>query len=153
MNTSVKVMLLFCAAVLAGCTGNLSGTTYSRSEARQVQQVEFGVVVSAAPVIIEGRTNGVVGTGTGAVIGGIAASNIGGGRGQDIATVVGAVAGGIAGAKAEEAMTRAQGQEVTVRLETGRIISVVQEVGNGPMFQAGDRVRVLTHGGTARVVY
>jgi outer membrane lipoprotein SlyB len=153
MNKLITVLALISAMLLTGCTGNLSGSTYSRSEARQVQQVQFGVVEAATPVVIEGRTDGIVGTGAGAVIGGIAASNIGGGRGQDIATVVGAIAGGVAGQKMEESMTRAQGQEVTVRLESGRIISVVQEVGNGPLFQAGDRVRVLTHGGTARVVY
>lgn len=137
---------------LGGCASNLSGTTYSRSEARQIQNVEYGVVESAIPVVIEG-TSGIVGTGTGAVVGGIAASNIGGGRGKDIATVLGAVAGGVAGKNAEEALTRTQGQEITVRLHSGRVISIVQEVANGPLFQAGDRVRVLTRGGTARVTY
>jgi outer membrane lipoprotein SlyB len=105
---------LIMTVMLSGCVSNLSGTTYSRSEARQVQNVEYGVVESAIPVVLEG-TNSVIGTGAGAVIGGIAASNIGGGRGKDIATVLGAVAGGVAGKNAEEALTRTQGQEITVR--------------------------------------
>ena len=138
--------------VLTGCASSLSGQTYSRAEARQIQQVSYGVVESSTPVVLEG-TAGVVGAGSGAIIGGIAASNIGGGRGKDIATVLGAVAGGIAGKQVEENLTRQQGQEITVRLESGNLVSIVQAVEGGPLFKPGDRVRVLTHGGTARVTY
>jgi outer membrane lipoprotein SlyB len=152
MKSFTIAVSLLMTVLLTGCVSNLSGTTYSRSEARQVQNVEYGVVESAIPVVIEG-TNSIVGTGVGAIVGGIAASNIGGGRGQDIATTLGAVAGGVAGKKAEEALTRAQGQEITVRLRSGRLISIVQEVYEGQVFQAGDRVRVLTRGGSARVSY
>jgi len=143
---------LMLTLMLTGCVSNLSGTTYSRGEARQVQNVEYGVVESAIPVVLEG-TNSIIGSGAGAIVGGIAASNIGGGRGKNIASVLGAVAGGVAGKSAEEALTRAQGQEITVQLHSGRVISIVQEVADGPMFQAGDRVRVLSRGGTARVTY
>jgi len=152
MSKYAVVVTMLCALTLSGCVSNLSGTTYSRSEARQVQQVEYGVVQSAIPVVIEG-TGGVIGGATGAVVGGIAASNVGGGRGKDIATVLGAVAGGVAGKKAEEMLTRAQGQEITVRLDNGNMVSIVQEMDGGPAFAAGDRVRVLTRAGTARVTY
>jgi len=63
------------------------------------------------------------------------------------------VAGGLAGKQAEESLTRTQGQEVTVRLDNGNMISIVQEVGEGPMFRSGDRVRVLSGNGSARVTY
>lgn len=152
MSKYAVVVTMLCALTLSGCVSNLSGTTYSRSETRQVQQVQYGVVQSAIPVVIEG-TGGVVGGATGAVVGGIAASNVGGGRGKDIATVLGAVAGGVAGKKAEEMLTRAQGQEITVRLDNGNMVSIVQEMDGGPAFAAGDRVRVLTRAGTARVTY
>ncbi|WP_299183173.1 glycine zipper 2TM domain-containing protein [uncultured Neptuniibacter sp.] len=152
MKMLSTVMVIVFSLVLSGCVSNLSGSTYSRSDARRVQNVEYGIVQSAVPVVIEG-TSGVIGGATGAVVGGIAASNIGGGRGQDIATVLGAVAGGVAGKQAEERFTRTQGQEITVRLESGNVISIVQELEGGPVFSAGDRVRVLTNGGTARVTY
>lgn len=139
--------------IITGCASNLNGTTYSRNEARQVQQVEYGTVESVSPVIIEG-TSGVVGAGTGAVVGGIAGSHIGGGKGQTLATVLGAVAGGVAGKQVEESVTRAQGQEITVRMSDGRVISVVQEVDKGgAMFNYGDRVRVLSGRGATRVTY
>ena len=86
-----------------------------------------------------------------AIIGGLAGSEVGGGKGSSIAAVVGAVAGGIAGQKIEENATRKQGQELTVSLENGEIISVVQEVGSQGFFQPGERVRVLRQGGTARI--
>ncbi|MFW1677008.1 glycine zipper 2TM domain-containing protein [Pontibacter sp. JAM-7] len=147
------VITLAMMVVLTGCANNLSGSTYSRSEARKVQTVNYGVIEAAQPVVIEGRTEGVVGTGAGAIIGGLAASEIGGGKGKSIATIIGVVTGGILGQSIEESATRAQGQELTVRLENGQVISVVQEVANGPFFRPGDRVRVLQRGSTARVTY
>lgn len=149
-----KVTILIFAAVvlvLQGCASSLSGDTYSRSEARRVQNVEFAWVDTVTPVVIEGRTNSPLGAGAGAVVGGIAGSTLGGGKGSSIASVVGAVAGGILGQKVEANATRKQGQEITVTLENGKTISVVQEVDNNGFFQPGERVRVLRQGGTARI--
>jgi len=148
------VALMLGAVLLAGCASpTLTGTTYSREEARQVHYVRYGVVQSSTPVVIEGRTDGVVGTGAGAIVGGIAASTIGRGTGQDLATALGAVAGGVVGSRVEERSTRRQGQEIMVRLDNGEVISLVQEVENGQFFRPGERVRLLQSGGTTRVTY
>ncbi len=152
MNKILVATVLAASVMLQGCASSLTGDTYSRSEARKVQQVQYGQVLSVTPVVIEGRTNSPLGAGAGAVIGGIGGSKIGGGSGRTIATVLGAVAGGVVGQQAEEKLTRKQGQEITVELESRRIISVVQEVSGNGIFQAGDRVRVLGQGGTARIV-
>lgn len=149
----VVLSAILSVSLLAGCAGDLSGSTYSRSEARKVQYVQYGVVDSVTPVVIEGRADGGVGTLAGAVVGGIAGSEVGGGKGSAIASVIGAVAGGVVGSKIEESATRAQGQELTIRLESGEIISVVQEVNNGEFFRPGDQIRVLERNGTVRVVY
>ncbi|GGB95924.1 membrane protein [Marinobacterium zhoushanense] len=146
--------ILLAVLTLAGCAQqSLTGDAYSRREARQVQHVQYAVVDSVRPVVIEGRTDGVVGAGAGAIVGGIAGSSIGGGRGSSITTVLGAVAGGIAGQRIEEATSRRQGQELTLRLDNGELISVVQEVENNQFFRAGDRVRILRSGATMRVTY
>jgi len=149
------VVVIAAAALLSGCVQqNLSGSSYSRSQVQQAQQVEYAVVESVQPVIIQGRTDGVVGAGSGAIIGGIAGSTMGGGKGSGIMTVLGAVAGGMAGQAIEENATTVQGQEVVVRTDAGRMFSVVQEVQNNMMFRAGDRVRILTtRDGTVRVSY
>lgn len=152
MNRVTIIVLTAVMLMLQGCASSLSGDTYSRSEARKVQNVEYAWVDAVKPVVIEGRSDSPLGAGAGAIVGGIAGSTVGGGKGSSIATVVGAIAGGIVGQKVEESSTRKQGQEVTVTLESGRTISVVQEVDGGGFFQPGERVRVLRQGATARIV-
>lgn len=138
----------------SGCaTQSLSGDVYTRDEARRVQTVETGVVISNSPVVIEGDTEGVLGSGGGAVIGGIAGSSVGGGRGSQVASVLGAIAGSVAGQKAEERLTRKQGQEIMVERASGDTIVVVQEVVDGKFFQPGDEVRLIRHNGVMRVRY
>jgi outer membrane lipoprotein SlyB len=124
-----------CAAVLAGCAASQSGSAYSRAETRQVQ--------------IEG-TKTPVGTVAGAAVGGIAGSSVGGGKGQAVGAVLGAVGGGLAGAAVEEGVTRKTGLEITVRLDSGRMIAVTQVADEH--FAPGQRVRILTGGdGVTRV--
>jgi outer membrane lipoprotein SlyB len=106
------------------------------------------VVESVRAVKIEG-TKSVVGPAAGAVVGGVAGSTVGGGRGSVVGATVGAVLGGVGGAAAEEAITRKDGVEITVKLDSGRILAITQAADEE--FRVGDRVRVLTGGGTTRV--
>ena len=135
---------------LTGCVSGLQGDTYSRSEARQVQEVEFGTILSTNPVVIEGIQTG-VGQLPGAIIGGVAGSSVGEGKGQEIFTVLGAVGGAVVGSMIEERATRAQGLELTIKMDSGKTLSIVQEVDSVSAFIAGQRVRVLTQGALARV--
>lgn len=144
------VFALVAAVALGGCAGSLSGGAYSRSEARQEQTVRLGVVESVRPVTIEGE-KGVIGAVTGAVVGGYAGSNVGSGRGSELATVLGAVAGGVAGSAIEGKVTSKNGLEITVKLDSGQLIAVTQEADE--QFRPGDRVRVLSGGGTTRVTH
>ncbi len=144
----VSIALL--SVVLTGCVSGLQGSTYSRSEARQVQDVAFGVVLSTKPVVIEGNRSG-IGQLPGAIIGGVAGSSVGDGKGQEIFTVLGAVGGAILGQQIEEQATRAQGLELTIQLDSGRTLSIVQEVDSVDAFREGQRVKVLTQGALARV--
>jgi len=148
-------VVLAATLILGGCVQkNLTGSSYSRNQAQQAQQIEYAIVDSVQLVVIQGRTDGMVGTGSGAIIGGIAGSTLGGGKGSSIMTVLGAVAGGMAGQAIEENATTVQGQEIVIRTDSGRLFSIVQEVQNNLVFRAGDRVRVLTsQDGTVRVSY
>lgn len=134
--------------VLAGCASSNSGGVYSREQTRQVQSVEMGVIESVRAVRIEGTKSG-IGAATGAVVGGVAGSTMGGGKGQVLTTVVGAVAGGLAGSAAEEKLTEKDGLELTVKLDNGRMLAIVQEADE--QFHPGDRVRLLEGGGVTRV--
>ena len=135
---------------LTGCVSGLQGSTYSRSEARQVQEVEFGTVLSTNPVVIEGRQSE-AGQLPGAIIGGVAGSSVGQGKGQEIFTILGAVGGAVVGSMIEEKATRAQGLELTIQMDSGKTLSIVQEVSSVNDFGRGQRVRVLTQGALARV--
>ncbi len=138
-------------AVLSGCASGLGSGDYERKEARRVYEVKMGVVESVRSVKLEGTASG-VGATAGGVVGGVAGSEVGGGKGKAVGAVLGAVVGGVAGAAAEEAATRKPGIEITVRLDSGRTIAVVQE-DTGEKFAPGERVRMLESGGQARITH
>ena len=149
MNRTFAVSLIAAGTLLlAGCPAGLGGKDYSRSQARSVQEVQMGIVESVREVNIEG-TKTPVGAGAGAVVGGVAGSTVGGGRGSVVGAAIGAVLGGVGGAAAEEAVTRQKGVEITVKLDSGRMIAITQAADQE--FRVGDRVRVQTGGGVTRV--
>jgi outer membrane lipoprotein SlyB len=149
MNRTIAAALVIASSLLlAGCPAGLGSKDYSRSQARTVQEVQMGVVESVREVNIEG-TKTPVGAGAGAVVGGVAGSTVGGGRGSVVGATVGAVLGGLGGAAAEEAVTRQKGIEITVKLDSGRMLAITQAADEA--FQVGDRVRVLSGDGTTRV--
>ena len=150
MRNAIFIASFTAMALATGCTSNLTGDSYSRDEARTVQTVRYGTIESLRPVKLEG-TKTPIGTGAGAVVGGIAGSGVGGGRGSAVAAVIGAVAGGMLGAAAEEGITRAQGVEITVREDDGNMRAYVQEVEPNQVFRVGQRVRIMPVNGTSRI--
>lgn len=148
MSNIKKMTVLLFAAVLAGCASGLSGSSYTRDQARQVEDVRMATVESVRQVLIEG-TKSAVGTTAGAVVGGIGGSNVGAGKGSSVGAVLGAVAGGVVGSAIEEGATRQTATEITVRFEDGKLIAVTQA--GDEKFQPGDRVRVLTGSGVTRI--
>ncbi len=147
MKIIVTTLLLFC---LAGCASSMSGTSYSRDQARQVQTVQQGTVIHVQQVHIEG-TKSPVGAIAGGFMGYALGNTIGSGSGKTIARTAGALGGAAAGAGIEEKATSQMGLEITIELDNENVISVVQ--GAEEHFDTGDRVRVLRNpDGTARVV-
>lgn len=148
----IRVTAIAVAAVLAlgGCAPSMSGGAYSRDQARKEQTVRMGVVESVREVQIEG-TKTPIGTVAGAATGGAVGSAVGGGSGRAIAIIGGAVLGGLAGSAAEEGLTRRAGLEITVKLDSGQVMAIVQEADEA--FRPGDRVRIVTGGGVSRVAH
>ena len=142
-------LLLISLAVLAGCATSKSGDVYTRDQARREQNIRMGVVESVREVLMEG-TKSPVGAIAGAAVGGVAGSTLGGGKGSTIAAVIGAVAGGLAGSAIEEGVTRKQAMEITIKMDNGQLIAIVQE-GDPLEFRPGDRVRIISSGGESRV--
>jgi len=148
MGKMILLAAVTALTALAGCASSNSGDVYSRGETRREQTVRLATVESVRPVTIEG-TKTPIGAVAGGAVGGIAGSGVGHGKGSSIAGVLGAVGGGLAGAAIEEGATRKQGVEITVRLANGELRSIVQE--ETDKFVAGQKVRLLTSGGTTRV--
>ena len=151
-NTRMMLLALgVLALAMTSCASSRSANVYSRDQARQTQTVSQGVVSQVRTVLIEG-TKTPVGAAAGGVVGGVAGSAVGGGTGKKLMTVVGAIAGAAAGAAAEEGITRKDGLEITVTLDNGAMIAVVQEADE--TFVIGERVRVLkSSDGTTRVTH
>ena len=143
-----SVMILLIASLLNACASSNAGDVYSRDEARKIQTIRKGVVESVRTVKLEG-TKTPIGTVAGAAVGGVAGSTIGGGKGSAIAAVIGAVVGGLAGSAVEEGVTRKDAFEITVKLDNGSLVAVVQEATE--KFAPGDSVRLIENAGVTRV--
>src|SRR4051812_45022202 len=142
MKSLKNVVVLVAAAVLAGACAYPAGTQdYHGYQVMGEQSVRFGVVQSARPVRLHAGESG-VGTMGGAALGGLAGSTVGGGTGQVAGAIGGAILGGIIGSNVERGANERQGVEVTVLLDSGQYVSIVQEADEA--FGAGDRVRVLS---------
>lgn len=148
MRTIQYLMVGLLSLCLLACASSNSGSVYSRDKARKTQTVKTGVVESVRSVKLEG-TKTPVGTIAGGAVGGVAGSSIGGGRGSTIMAIIGAVAGGLLGSVAEEGITRKDAFEITVKLDGGGMVAVVQEADE--VFKAGDKVRLVENGETTRV--
>ncbi|WP_369808750.1 outer membrane lipoprotein [Photobacterium sp. J15] len=145
------VVLLLSVFGFSGCSNNPYGDSYGVRDTRTIQQVRYGTITKLEPVSIEGEGQA-VGAIAGAAVGGILGSKIGGGSGSDIAAIGGGVLGGVAGSKAAEGVTRRDGVNITIKMDSGETIAIVQEVNPNMIFQVGQRVRVNIDGQTARVV-
>jgi outer membrane lipoprotein SlyB len=139
-----------CALLAAGCAAPAGSADYAGYEVGAEQSVRFGVVESVRPVRIAARETG-VGSASGAVLGSIAGSHLGRGHGEVVGAIAGAILGGIIGQQVERDANLRDGLEVTVLLDSGRYVAVVQEPDEA--FRAGDRVRVLSGRGSTRVTH
>lgn len=151
MRKQFSLAIAVCAALtLAGGCTNYSADVYSGSQVRSAQTVEYGTVESVRPVTLEEDRAPVLGTAAGGVVGGIVGNMFGHGHGRTLATIAGAALGAGAGYAGEKAVTRQNGLEIEVRLESGQTLSIVQ--GADQSFAPGERVRILRGvDGTSRV--
>lgn len=148
---TITTALAVALVALTGCaTENTSGTIYKASETKREQIVRMGVIESIREVQIQQDNNG-IGAIAGGVVGGIAASDIGGGKGSAIAGILGAVAGGAVGNAIEERINTKKGLEITVKLDSGELRVYVQDASE--MFKPGERVRLVSTGGVVRVTH
>ena len=149
-TTKLISLLVFIGIVAGGCASSMSPNVYSRDQAQKAQTVHKGEVIMVREVQIEGTRSG-VGAIAGGIMGFALGSTIGSGSGRTVARAAGTVGGAAAGSAIEEGATRQIGLEITVQLDNGEVVSIVQ--GADEPFDEGDLVRVLRRpDGTARVI-
>ncbi len=108
--------------------------------AAKPQCADCGVIQAVREIEQKGQGTGLGAVG-GAVVGGLVGSQIGGGRGQDVMTVVGAVGGGVAGHEVEKRVRSTKSYEVQVRLDDGSIRTIRSTT--APAWRPGDKVRIV----------
>ena len=146
--------LTFLAAIgamlaLSGCATTQYESVPS-SSVSTAQHLELGTVVAVRSVTIDGEATN-LGQYGGIILGSAVGSTVGRGEGSVIAGAAGAVAGAVIGEKIEKAARSKIAQEITVDLDDGGTIVVVQEL-KEPVFAQGDRVSLLeSRSGHARV--
>ena len=152
MKTKILAVVIIASTLgIAGCAANPYGNAYNVNDARQMQQVYYGTVVRTQAVTLNGNGNG-IGTLAGGAIGGILGSGVGGGTGSEIAAIGGALLGGYLGNAAGNQVTKHNGVNLTIKMDSGRTVSIVQQVNPQVIFHTGERVQVnLSDNGTSRV--
>ena len=158
MNMTSRTALaaaLFSSVVMTGCAYNSSSPdVYTASHAQREETVRMATVDSVRGVKISannGQPSGLGAIGGGA-LGAVAGSALGGGRGSIVTGIIGGIAGAVAGNAVENGVATQNGLEITVRLDNGDMRAITQTA-TGEVFQAGERVRLLSSGGVTRVTH
>lgn len=149
---TVASLCLVAALGVTGCAQNPYGNAYDVGEARTVQNVLTGTITKLDAVTMSGGGENMIGTIAGGAIGAILGSKVGGGSGSDIAAIGGGLAGAALGNKAGDAVSKRNGVNIVIKLDSGRTIAVVQEVDPNMIFRVGQRVDIYQQGSTTRVV-
>lgn len=155
---------IIAAAAIAGLSGCVqsSPNAYNPYEIGQAAQTQMGIVTATRPVEISTPGGTGIGATVGAVAGGIAGAQIGpssyshyGHRhrylsaGSALGSLGGALLGGILGAAIEQNITRQAATEYVVKLDDGRLITLVQ---GAESIRPGQRVFVqIPYNGRARI--
>ena len=127
LSISVASLLLF-----SGCATN-TGPEYDGNTYNQIKRYETGVVIESRPVVIKGDGTGKF---MGAIIGAVLGSLVGSGDGSTLASLGGGLGGYYAGGE----VAKANGEELTVKLDNGKQIVVVIK---GNRFSAGSHVKII----------
>tara|TARA_E500000331_G_scaffold358644_1_gene428361 strand:- start:14843 stop:15313 length:471 start_codon:yes stop_codon:yes gene_type:complete len=130
------ITLFFSACSSYGPSSNI----FSRNDAGSSYDVNYGEILFIKKVKIDGNSS-FIGTWGGAQIGRNVGQKVGERRTNPIAGTVGAIAGAVAGEALEKEVTSKSGIEITVKIDNGNTIAIVQP--DEGIFKEGDRVRVL----------
>lgn len=134
---------LICVLVLGLVFSGCGSKSYSDGDVRNVTGVYYGTVIDVTDVMVVEDAS-LVKPLIGAAAGGLLGSAFGAGTGRTLFILGGGALGATLGG-AEDALRRKyRATQLTMELDNGRVLVVVQE--RGEFFVRGDRVRILGMG-------
>ncbi|MDR1684998.1 MAG: glycine zipper 2TM domain-containing protein [Desulfovibrio sp.] len=138
-----------CALLVAALLSACGGKQYSDGDLRSVEAVRSGRVADVAEVQVK-EEKSLAPAVAGGVIGGMLGSYFGLGTGRELFGLAGAAAGAYIGYGSDLSYRWYPALQLTIELDGGRMIMVVQ--GHSEYFVRGDRVRVVGLGDGRAVV-
>ncbi len=129
-------LMVISSVLVVACARDLSSNTYT-SDSTLSLTLE-GQIKSVRPIVIKDsdqlsrNSTGII---SGGALGGVAASNVGGGNGKALAVVGGVIAGAALGALAESELGKQDGFEYIVKVDTSKLKGDYYE-GSGAMRSA-----------------
>ena len=134
MKTISRIVLaaaLVSSVGMTGCAYNSSSPdVYTASQAQREETVRMATVESVRGVKISSNN----------------------GQPSGLGAIGGGALGAVAGNAVENTAAVKNGLEITVRLDNGDMRAITQTA-TGEVFQAGERVRLLSSGGVTRVTH
>ena len=127
-------------SAVAICAGSLA---FAQSAPAGGTCADCGRVQSVRLVEEKGKTSG-VGAVAGGVLGGVIGHQIGGGRGNTVATIAGAGGGAYVGNKVEQNRNTKSHWEVTLKMDAGNTRTF--NYSNQPTVKEGERVKLVDGG-------
>jgi outer membrane lipoprotein SlyB len=124
------------AVLFTGCTQMYNSNEVALNDVNVMYTYKTGVVTGVKKVIIKDNGTGVM---TGAITGTVLGSLLGNGKGNVLTTLIGGLGGAYAGYEAD----KANGEELYIKLDSGKnIVAIVK----GVNIQPGDKVRIVING-------
>lgn len=142
------------AALASGCAREISSQVYSEAHVGEASKTFFGRIINVRKVVVQGQEKldqNATGMAMGAIAGGVAGTQFGGGRGQIATTAGGALLGAVAGAMIQKGLESQDALEYTVELHNGELRSVVQGTDN-PLAVGQNVLIMVSRDGRSRVV-
>ncbi|MDR2605180.1 MAG: glycine zipper 2TM domain-containing protein [Desulfovibrio sp.] len=146
---SFRIRAVCCALLAAALLTVCGGKQYSDGDLRSIEAVRSGRVVDVAEVQVK-EEKSLAPAVAGGVVGGMLGSYFGLGTGRELFALAGAAVGAHIGYGSDMTYRWYPALQLTIELDGGRMIMVVQ--GNSEYFVRGDRVRVVGLGDGRAVV-
>ena len=145
----ISTLMTFLLFLTSCANSSLKPDSYDRESVQKISNVLYGEIVSLKKVTIEGGTKS--GTIVGGLVGAAAGSQVSDSKPEsEIGAVIGGAIGATLGGNVSKSIQSVEGVQLTINMDDGRTISVVQETSQYS-FSIGDLVEVISTKGKTRV--